>query len=527
MDVELNYSNRELKQKFANLKSLREVSDLLEISSDKLKYYLYILDDEKKYNEFKIPKRSGGTRSISAPNDSLKILQQKLNHILRLFYNPRVCVYGFVNDRDIVEGASKHTDKKYVLNVDIKDFFPSINFGRVWGLFQAKPFNLPEEAATVLAQICIFKNSLPQGAPTSPVISNFICAKLDSELTRLAKKHKVTYTRYADDLTFSTTIPVFPKSLAKINDAGQTIVGSELEEIINDNGFEVNHDKVKLMNSSQRQEVTGITVNEFTNVNRSYVRKIRAMLHAWEKFGYENAEDTFHREYCNPGINPERSKPPLDKVIKGKLEHLGKVKGKHDPVFLKYYHKLVKLDDKYEREHYNKKYQLLDHNEYPFILDRLNDRFQDIKKLKPHPRGYAFEDFLNELFKTYSLEPRKPFKNVGEQIDGSLNFEGNAYLIEAKWQDKNIEAKHLNNFQVKVDSKASWARGIFISISPFTDGCLKNFREGKSTKLLGILGDEIESMLKHKIDLREVLKYKARKSVETGDFFTRIENELK
>src|SRR5690606_8958560 len=130
---------------------------------------------------------------LSIPTESLKIIQQKLNQVLQLVYKPKLSTHGFVNNRSIVTNADAHIKKKkhrYILNVDIKDFFPSINFGRVRGMFMAPPYNQPEHVATVLAQICCSNNELPQGAPTSPIVSNMICAQMDSQLQQLAKPHR-------------------------------------------------------------------------------------------------------------------------------------------------------------------------------------------------------------------------------------------------------------------------------------------------------------------------------------------------
>lgn len=131
-----------------------------------------------KYRTFLIGKRSGGFRNINSPNESLKILQRKLNHILQLVYKPKPSVHGFTLERNIVTNSKPHTKKYFVFNIDLKEFFPTVNFGRVRGMFMAKPYLLPPKASTVLAQICCHDNQLPQGAPTSPIISNMICARL-------------------------------------------------------------------------------------------------------------------------------------------------------------------------------------------------------------------------------------------------------------------------------------------------------------------------------------------------------------
>jgi RNA-directed DNA polymerase len=176
--------------------------------------------------------------------------------------------------------------KRFVLNIDLLDFFPSIHFGRVRGMFTARPYNCNPTVATVLAQICCLPKEypagppyaqLPQGSPTSPIISNMICAKLDSQLRRLAQKYKCSYTRYADDLTFSTNLNRFPESLARfvIDGTGVTsvVIGSELEETISSNKFQINRSKIRLQRSAERQTVTGLTTNESPNITRKYSRR--------------------------------------------------------------------------------------------------------------------------------------------------------------------------------------------------------------------------------------------------------------
>jgi RNA-directed DNA polymerase len=241
VSLTLSASGDELVKQFFALRTRQDVAELLEIDDSRLVYHLYIVSYSEKYTTFDIPKKSGGVRRISAPATALKIIQRKLNQVLQHAYESKAPVHGFVYGKNIVTNAQMHKGKRYVFNVDLKDFFPSINFGRVRGMFTAIPYNLNPDVATVLAQICCFDNQLPQGAPTSPIISNMICAKMDSQLRRLAQSHRCIYTRYADDITFSTSMRGFPDALASVNPAGQMEVGSELRRIIEENGFEINY----------------------------------------------------------------------------------------------------------------------------------------------------------------------------------------------------------------------------------------------------------------------------------------------
>jgi RNA-directed DNA polymerase len=344
MSLVLTASNEDLREQFFALRTPEDVAKLLDIEYSHLVYHLYVEKRLKqRYKTFSISKRSGGTRKITAPITGLKIIQQKLNQVLQQVYRLKPCVHGFVLERNIVTNAKTHAKQRYIFNVDLKDFFPSINFGRVRGVFQATPYKLDPSVATVLAQICCFDNELPQGAPTSPIVSNMICAKMDSELQQLAKKHRCIYTRYADDITFSTSMPAFPIVLATINSVGQVEVGSELNRIITENGFIINPDKVRLQTKNHRQEVTGLTVNQKPNVRRKYIRQIRAMLYAWEKFGLDDAEAEFLGKYDRKNRSLYKDKPSFKQVVKGKIEFLGMVRGKSDLVYLRFRKQLRSL----------------------------------------------------------------------------------------------------------------------------------------------------------------------------------------
>jgi RNA-directed DNA polymerase len=327
------------KEKFYSLKNPMDIADLLGISYGRLVYHIYVVKTENRYKTFEIPKKSGGIRQISTPITALKILQKKLNQVLQAVYQIKPSVHGFVNGKNIVTNAQAHAKKRYVLNIDLKDFFPSINFGRVRGMFMATPYNLHPDVATILAQICCYNNQLPQGAPTSTIITNMICAKMDSQLQRLAKDCKATYTRYADDITFSTTLPQFPNYLAYTGteeDTEKIFIGNRLLAIIHENGFEVNEQKIRLQVKGNHQEVTGLTTNVFPNVDRKYVRQIRAMLYAWAKFGLEAAENEYFDKYLSKSRLSIKSKLEFQQVLRGKIEFIGMVKGKEDSIYQKY-----------------------------------------------------------------------------------------------------------------------------------------------------------------------------------------------
>lgn len=344
----LDSEPRILRDQFLALRTPHDVAEMLKIDYRTLDLYIYKIPPERRYITFSLPKRSAGVRTISVPFKGLKFVQWRLAQVLSEIYAPEPWIHGYVRNRSILTNARVHARKRYVLNIDISDFFPSINFGRVRGLFIHR-YSLDHRAATVLAQICCHNNELPQGAPTSPVVSNLICSRMDKELANLASRHDCSYSRYADDITLSTNEHYFPAQLARPNArVKQPIsikIGEELRDIIEDNGFRIRSQKARLQTEKQRQIVTGLVVNIAPNVKRKFVRQIRAMLHAWQKHGYEAAEKEHFEIYAVKYRGPfSVEKPSYREIVRGKIAFLGMVKGKQDPVYVKHWNQLVQLD---------------------------------------------------------------------------------------------------------------------------------------------------------------------------------------
>lgn len=196
-------------EKLKKTTSLIELAILVDYKPKALSYILYKISSENKYNEFTIPKKNGGERRIKAPVDRLKRLQKRLAELLNQCFeeifiknkHKRSLSHGFRKKHSIITNAIKHKNKRHVFNVDLQDFFPSINFGRVRGFFiKNAHFELHPKVATVIAQIACHDNELPQGSPCSPIISNLIGHLLDIRMVNLAKKAKCTYSRYAGNL---------------------------------------------------------------------------------------------------------------------------------------------------------------------------------------------------------------------------------------------------------------------------------------------------------------------------------------
>ena len=452
---------------------------------------------KKRYTEFKIKKKSGAERSIHAPVKGLKSLQKTLSFVLQCVYEPHNAAMGFVRDRSIVDNAKLHVGSKYVYNIDLKDFFPSVDQARVWKCLQLKPFNpnniknestqqevevvdgfiLPmlsynasngkilkyhfykknyktglhkialdngnqlvyrvnstcqykhsidyrvfkkqifgkvniedsndigeivvyknisdidyfyELAATkkialikinanntdtdinllidiliknaieinqltaistgssntianIIASLCctemeverknetgewekVKRNVLPQGAPTSPVITNIICKKLDKRLAGVAKRFGLKYSRYADDITFSSQHNIYQADSEFID---------ELRRIITQQGFHIKESKTRLQKDGYRKEVTGLLVNEKVNVQQRYIKQLRMWLYYWETYGYERAYGFFLQQYLADKGNRVKGKPDMANVIAGKLDYLKMVKDADNELYVK------------------------------------------------------------------------------------------------------------------------------------------------------------------------------------------------
>lgn len=247
------------------------------------------------YNSFTVAKKSGGKRTISAPTLALKLVQRQILDTILAPVALHDAAHGFAPSRSIQSNAEPHVGSAIVVNMDLKDFFPSITYSRVRGVFHKLGYS--EAISMILAHLCteasvhtindggekwflrVGDHALPQGAPTSPAISNLVCRRLDMRLEGLAKKQGFRYTRYADDLTFS----------AENRDAPVGALISAVKKIVADEDFMVHPDKTHVMRSGSRQEVTGVVVNEKCNVSKKRLKQFRAFLHTLEHKGLKKA----------------------------------------------------------------------------------------------------------------------------------------------------------------------------------------------------------------------------------------------
>lgn len=248
-----------------------------------------IFSSQYYYSEAHIPKKSGGERILHIPALELKQIQRWIvDNILKRIPISNFAT-GFCDGSSIVKNAQPHLGKECVINLDIKDFFPSVSFKRVFRIFNY--YGYTKEVSFYLARLCTYQNELPQGSPASPWLSNIVCLKLDKRLSTLAVCYKASYTRYADDITFSGSRHI--KNLVKIT-----------QDILKDEGFMVNEKKVRIAYVSDRQEVTGLIVNnDSVRVDKRYKRSVWQEIYYCKKYGvsdhmqYTKCDRTFYKEH--------------------------------------------------------------------------------------------------------------------------------------------------------------------------------------------------------------------------------------
>jgi RNA-directed DNA polymerase len=317
---------------FRKLGSLAEVAAFLNTSPKRLLFNLYS-SNRPAYRVFLLSKSSGGYRTIASPPEPIASFQRRILQCLTSAFRPRDPVHGFVGGRSVATNAAIHASRRLILNIDISDFFDSIHFGRVRGVFAARPLSFPPKVASVLAQICCRGGSLPQGACTSPILSNLVCRGVDRDLDRFARTHDCRYTRYADDITFSTDARAFAPELVAVPPTlaqPSPRLGAELLDVVQKHDFKLNDAKTRLRRAHERQEVTGLIVNSKVNVPRRFVRNLRSVLHDCEQRGLSAADQRFQ------GIDRKQRRggtPLLIEHLRGKLDYLRMIRGGGDALY--------------------------------------------------------------------------------------------------------------------------------------------------------------------------------------------------
>ena len=261
------------------------------------------------YRRFSIPKKSGGVRTITAPTGLLKGAQKAVSILVSSLYEAPEMVNGFTPGRSVETNAEVHVGKNYVFNTDLRGFFPSITAGMVRHALE--DLGVKPEVARYISVLCTIttdgddlpEDVLPQGSPASPVLSNMVCCRMDRNIDWLARKYGVTYTRYADDITFSSMHSVYGKNSPFLKQFRDMVAGY---------GFTINEAKTRLQKKGSRQEVTGIIVSDKTNVSRVYIKNLRAEIFQMEMNGF--SKEQF-------------------RSVRGKVAFVGMVRGKEDPLY--------------------------------------------------------------------------------------------------------------------------------------------------------------------------------------------------
>lgn len=284
----LEYNARLTSNNVPIIYNLRHLRKLLQIKRREQNHF-FGKDREQSYKKFYIKKKSGGQREIEAPIKELKVIQVWIKENILDKFEVSQFAKGFKKCTSIYDNAMPHVNKELVINLDLKDFFPTIKYSDVYKVFNYIGYT--QEVCHLLTQLCTNGNGvLPQGAPTSPVLSNLICLKLDKRLSKLAEKCYCDYTRYADDITFSGAKTI--KSVLPL-----------IAKIIQEEGFCLNDDKTRLQYSFQRQEVTGLIVNKKVTISKRLQKELEDAIYYCSKFSVEShmtkidCKKSFYKEH--------------------------------------------------------------------------------------------------------------------------------------------------------------------------------------------------------------------------------------
>lgn len=323
-------------RELAQILGLEDVNgaDLLELALN---------SESNNYATWHISKKGGrGFRRISSPKPRLKMVQRALTSSLADLYEASPHAHGFIVNKSITTNAAPHVGQRWVFNIDIEDFFPTVTAHRIEGMLKKPPYELHPNIAEVITRLCTYQGCLPAGAPSSPLLSNMICRSLDKRLAQIARDFQCVYTRYADDLTFSSSLLEFPREIA-IRDSSTWGVGPTLVRQIVKAGFRINDSKVRMQEKSTLQSVTGLVVNEKLNVERRYIRSIRGAIHAWDRYGYHAANEEFNSRIKKRKEEPQTS---LSDVLWGRIAYISMVRGEDDPLVLTLREKLKRLQSR-------------------------------------------------------------------------------------------------------------------------------------------------------------------------------------
>ena len=352
------YTKADFENKLSNLRDPQELAAMLnelkspyyysDFRGKQLSFFADTNNIRRRCKTFRLRKKHGGYREITAPKGALRGVLQALNIVLQTYDEPTPWAYGFVCGRSVVDNARPHVGKRYILNLDLKNFFPTITRHQVADCLMAEPFGFSSLAAKLISGLASVRTNnneevLAQGFATSPTLSNFICREMDKEIAGVAAAQGITFTRYADDLTFSSDADI-------LRPQGELV--QQVKAIVERYGFRLNEEKTHLQRRGRRQEVTGLMVTEKVNVSRRYVREIRSLLYIWERYGYEDACKAAWKSYKlqHGKTKGHRHHVSLNKVLGGKLNYMKMVRGANDPLYQRFVSRYTSLQQTNKRE---------------------------------------------------------------------------------------------------------------------------------------------------------------------------------
>ncbi len=319
---------------FATCTDITDLQNKLKISGNDL--LLFSL--HPRYYCFTIRKQSGGLREIETPAFQLKELQRKLNYYLQAYYymNQSSSSYGYIispgnrkNYKNIVKNAEQHLGNRYMMKVDFDDFFHQIKTRDVMGMFLANNLSFTQKAAHTLASVCTNNDRLPMGAPTSPVLSNLFALELDHTLEKWAGDHAIIYSRFVDDLTFSSG----EKEITNQHFA-------EVRDICLQHNLILNPEKTKLSGPGDEKIVTGLVLNKTVDIHPEFYKQLDMDLQRLKSI-YEATLLTNQFE-----DNPLLKK--FKQEVQGQVNFIGMVEGYRSPIFKDYlnrYHQALEADE--------------------------------------------------------------------------------------------------------------------------------------------------------------------------------------
>lgn len=291
---------------------INHLASMMQLDAETLKRM--IASSHSFYHSFSIPKRKGGTRQIDAPYPSMIRAQRWIYHEILSKITISPSATGFIPHHSIKDNASAHLSQKCLLLLDVKDFFPSIKWHKVYAVFAHLGY--PKNIAQYLASLCCLNGHAPQGAVTSPALSNVIAHRLDARITGLAKKYQVNYTRYADDMTFSGE---------RISKRFQSFI----KKIVEEDGFKINRDKTRFIKGKHQKIVTGISISEDKlTVPKSKRREVRQQVYYINKYGLAEHQkkigeaDPIYLERLIGYLHFWHSIEPENKFVNNSLESL-------------------------------------------------------------------------------------------------------------------------------------------------------------------------------------------------------------